>query len=52
MLVPDDTRGTGVVSYAEEFGFDYECDPANNPQTKPIPHDAINQIYNDQILNI
>lgn len=50
--IPDETQGTGAVSYPEGFGFDYERDPATDPAAKRVPRKQTNQYLYDITDNL
>lgn len=50
--VPDDVEPSGNISYAEGYGFDYERNPATDPQAKRIERDKMNQLHHDITSNI
>lgn len=50
--VPDDVEPGGNISYAEGYGFDYERNPATDPQAKRIERDKMNQLHHDITSNI
>ncbi|EJF89125.1 hypothetical protein [Bartonella tamiae] len=50
--LPDEGQENGTISYAEGYGFDYERNPATDPQAKRIERDKMNQLYYDITHNI
>lgn len=50
--IPDDVQQSGGISYAEGYGFDYERNPATDPQAKRIERDKMNQIHHDITANV
>lgn len=42
--IPVPAQGSGAVSFTEGWGFDYERDPATDPDAKRIPRDQTNQL--------
>lgn len=43
--IPEATQPSGVVSYQQGFGPDYERDPATDPLAKRVPRDETNEFY-------
>lgn len=50
--IPDATQPSGVVSYEEGFGEDYQKVLGTDPDALPIPRDQTNQLYYDLTLNV
>lgn len=45
--VPDTSQPTGVVSYEQGWGPDYQLNPKADPNAKPVDRQAMNQILAD-----
>lgn len=50
--IPDTAQPDGSMSYPEGFGFDYERNPATDPQAKRIPREETNQYLFDITSNL
>ncbi len=50
--IPDAIDVTGLVSYQEGYGADYQRDPATDPLAKRIERDKMNQLFADVTSNI
>lgn len=51
-VIPDATQADGSVSYNQGFGFDYERDPATDPEAKNIQRETFNGVMYDLTQNV
>lgn len=44
-VIPEAVQPSGVISYTQGYGPDYERDPATDPLAKRVPRDETNELY-------
>lgn len=50
--VPDTAQGSGAVSYAEGYGYDYERNPSSDPSALYLSRPQFNQLMYDLTSNL